>query len=80
MNTKKMNTEKMNTEKMNTEIGDIVEIIVFDDGRQKYKRESNRWVVVDFKFNRGKSIIKHISSEIIKPFSISSWKLNKVIL
>lgn len=65
---------------MNKEIGDIVEITVFDDGRQIYKRESNRWIIVDFKFNRGKSIIKHISNEKLKSFSISSWKLNKVIL
>ncbi len=66
--------------KMNKEIGDIVEIKVYDDGNQKYKNEANRWIIVDFKFNKGKTIIEHISVKRIKPFSISSWKLNKVIL
>lgn len=65
---------------MDKKIGDIVEITVFDDGNQVYKTNANRWIIVDFKFNKGKSIIKHISNEKLKSFSISSWKLNKVIL
>jgi len=65
---------------MNKEIGNIVEITVYDDGNQRYKSEANRWIIVDFKFNRGKTIIQHISGKKIKPFSISSWKLNKVVL
>ena len=65
---------------MDKKIGDIVEITVFDDGNQVYKNDANRWIIVDFKFNKGKSIIKHITEEKIRPFSISSWKINKVIL
>ena len=59
-------------------IGDIVVISVFDDGNQDLKHETNMWKITNFKFNKGKSVIKHISNENIKERSISSWKLRKI--
>ena len=64
---------------MEKNIGDLVEINTFDDGNQIYKNEENSWIITEFKYNRGKSIIKHTTNRNIKPFSISSWKLNKRI-
>mgnify|MGYP001278039037 CR=1 FL=1 len=60
-------------------IGDLVEINTYDDGNQEIKHEENTWIITEFKFNKGKSIIKHKTNTDIKPFSISSWKLNKLI-
>tara|TARA_B100001250_G_C19368322_1_gene600748 strand:+ start:149 stop:373 length:225 start_codon:yes stop_codon:yes gene_type:complete len=59
-------------------IGDIVEIRVFDDGNQELKDKGNIWKITKFKFNKGKSIIKHMENENIKERSISSWKLRKI--
>ena len=59
-------------------IGDLVKINTFDDGNKNLIYESNVWEIIDFKFNKSKSIIKNIRNEYIKPFSISSWKLNKI--
>ena len=59
-------------------IGDIVVIKVFDDGNQDVKHKGNIWKITGFKFNKGKSVIKHISNENIKERSISSWKLRKI--
>jgi len=64
---------------MEKNIGDLVEINTFDDGNQVYKNEENCWIITEFKYNRGKCIIKHKTNRNIKPFSISSWKLNKQI-
>ena len=64
---------------MEKKIGDLVEINTFDDGKQIYKMDKNIWIITEFKYNKGKSIIKHQTNENIKPFSISSWKLNKLI-
>tara|TARA_X000000368_G_C23026442_1_gene710443 strand:+ start:1343 stop:1567 length:225 start_codon:yes stop_codon:yes gene_type:complete len=64
---------------MEKKIGDLVEINTFDDGNKKYHNEDNLWIITEFKFKRGKSIIKHKTNKNIKPFSISSWKLNKLI-
>lgn len=64
---------------MEKNIGDLVEINTFDDGNQVYRNEKNSWIITEFKYNKGKSIIKHTTNKNIKPFSISSWKLNKPI-
>ena len=64
---------------MEKKIGDLVEMNTFDDGNQMYKYEENTWIITEFKYNKGKSIIKHKTNSNIKPFSISSWKLNKLI-
>ena len=63
---------------MDLQINDIVIINVFDDGNQDLKHETNMWKIKNFKFNKGKSVIKHISNENIKERSISSWKLRKI--
>ena len=63
---------------MNLQINDVVTINVFDDGNQDLKNEGNLWKITNFKFNKGKSIIKHLSNENIKERSISSWKLRKI--
>ena len=59
-------------------IGDFVEIKVFDDGNQDFKNETNIWKITNFKFNKGKSIIQNIDNKNIKERSISSWKLRKI--
>ena len=64
---------------MEFKVGDLVKINTFDDGNQKYKFEENKWIITNFKFNKSKSIIKNVINETIKEFSISSWKLNKLI-
>ena len=56
-------------------IDDYVKIIRFDDGNQKYRYSTvNRWIVINFKFNKSKTIIQNIDKN-IKPISISTWKL-----
>ena len=64
---------------MEFKVGDLVKINTFDDGNQKYKFEENKWIVLNFKYNKSKSIIKNVINETIEEFSISSWKLNKLI-
>ena len=64
---------------MEFKVGDLVKINTFDDGNQKYKFEENKWIITNFKYNKSKSIIKNVIHETIKEFSISSWKLNKLI-
>jgi|TARA_B100000674_G_C37800464_1_gene896195 hypothetical protein len=64
---------------MEFKVGDLVKINTFDDGNQKYKFEENKWIITNFKYNKSKSIIKNVINETIKEFSISSWKLNKLI-
>ena len=63
---------------MDLKIDDLVQINVFDDGNQDLKYENNVWKIVQFKFNKGKSIIKNVENTSLKPFSISSWKLKHV--
>ena len=59
-------------------IGDMVEITLFDDGNKDLKYENNMWKIKNFKFNKSKSIIEHIDNKNIKNRSISSWKLRKI--
>ena len=59
-------------------IGDLVKINTFDDGNQEFKDKPNIWKIIEFKFNRSKSIIVNVNNADIKPRSISSWKLNKI--
>jgi len=60
-------------------INDIVEIKQFDDGNQSFKYKPNVWKIIGFKFNKSKSIIKNTMDECIKPRSISTWKIKKMI-
>tara|TARA_Y100001978_G_C23313969_1_gene255191 strand:+ start:42 stop:266 length:225 start_codon:yes stop_codon:yes gene_type:complete len=59
-------------------IGDIVEITVFDDGNKDLKYENNMWKITNFRFNKSKSIIENTENKNIKNRSISSWKLRKI--
>lgn len=59
-------------------IGDIVEITVFDDGNLDLKYENNMWKITNFRFNKSKSIIENTENKNIKNRSISSWKIRKI--
>ena len=58
-------------------INDLVEIIHFDDGNQDFEALSNVWKIVEFKFNKTKTIIQHLQNPKIKR-SISSWKIQVI--
>jgi hypothetical protein len=63
---------------MELKIDDLVQINIFDDGNKDLKYENNVWKIIQFKFNKGKSIIKNVENSNLKPLSISSWKLKHV--
>ena len=74
---------------MSLELGNIVRIFHFDDGNQDLLETNhpNLWKIVEFRFNKSKSIITPVewiknrpfASQVdIKSRSISSWKLQKV--
>jgi len=54
-------------------INDLVEITHFDDGNQDFESLSNVWKIVEFKFNKTKTIIQHLQNPKIK--RVSSWKI-----
>ncbi len=58
-------------------INDLVEIIHFDDGNQDFEALSNVWKIVEFKFNKTKTIIQHLQNPKIKR-RISSWKIQVI--
>ena len=51
-----------------------VKINCFDDGRAKYIRYVNKWVILEKKFNGGKFVLKNAVDNQIIINSISSWK------
>ena len=53
-------------------VSNTVEIIVFDDGNEKYKYYTNRWHV--FGRWRGKVALINAENQTIKIHSISEWK------
>ena len=70
-------------------IGDIVKIFHFDDGNQELLENNypNLWRIIEFRFNKSKSIIQPVEWIKNRPFtsaidinsrSISSWKLQKL--
>ena len=74
---------------MSLELGNIVRIFHFDDGNQDLLETNhpNIWKIVEFRFNKSKSIITPVEWIKNRPFashvdmksrSISSWKLQKV--
>ena len=73
---------------MSLEIGNIVRIFHFDDGNQDLlENNHNIWKIVEFRFEKSKSIITPVewikdrpfTSKIdMRPRSISSWKLQKL--
>ena len=56
-------------------IGTIVEIHTFDDGNQRYKNYSNKWIVEEVMYNGGKLKLKNEENTSIIIMSISSWKV-----
>ncbi len=74
---------------MSLELENIVRIFHFDDGNQDLLETNhpNLWKIVEFRFNKSKSIITPVEWIKNRPFasridmksrSISSWKLQKV--
>jgi hypothetical protein len=56
----------------------IYEIRVFDDGLKRFEKNTNRWIVIDTKFNGGKVTLKNIEDTTIIIRSISSWKIRAI--
>ena len=52
----------------------VVYISHFDDGKQKYEKYVNKWLVIGSKFNGGKLVLKNFYKSDIVVSSISSWK------
>ena len=53
---------------------EYVKINVFDDGRNKFKAYTNKWIIIDKKFNGGKLVLKNAIHGKVVINSISSWK------
>ena len=51
-----------------------VKINIFDDGRNEFKAYTNKWVVIDKKFNGGKLVLKNAKNKKVIINSISAWK------
>lgn len=56
----------------------IVEITVFDDGKDEFKDFVNRWIITKEMFNGGKVELTNMENKKIKINSISAWKTRKV--
>lgn len=56
----------------------IYEICVFDDGNDKYREYTNKWVIVDRMFNRDKLRLVNLTNKDITIGSISAWKVLKI--
>ena len=61
-----------------TSIGDLVQIMHFDDGNQEFKNVPNVWKIIEFQFNKSKCVIQNMTLPNMKPRSISSWKINRI--
>ena len=57
----------------------MYKIMLFDDGRKKYKQYVNKWLLVETKFNGGKLVLKNAIEEKIIINSISSWKVKLIV-
>tara|TARA_Y100001935_G_scaffold242388_1_gene232748 strand:+ start:1006 stop:1206 length:201 start_codon:yes stop_codon:yes gene_type:complete len=57
----------------------LFEIIVFDDGNQRFKNYDNKWIIIGSRFNGQKIALKNISDKSIIIRSISSWKIRPIM-
>tara|TARA_B100000900_G_scaffold394591_1_gene392169 strand:- start:879 stop:1079 length:201 start_codon:yes stop_codon:yes gene_type:complete len=57
----------------------LFQIIVFDDGNQRFKNCDNKWVITGSRFNGQKIALKNISDKSITIRSISSWKIQPIM-
>ena len=57
----------------------LFQIIVFDDGNQRFKNCDNKWVITGSRFNVQKIALKNISDKSITIRSISSWKIRPIM-
>lgn len=55
----------------------IVEITVFDDGKDEFKDFVNRWIITKEMFNGGKVELTNMENKKIKINSISAWKTRR---
>ena len=53
----------------------FVEIYVFDDGNEKYREYTNKWVIVDRMFEGDKLKLVNLTNKDIIIGSISAWKV-----
>jgi|UniRef100_A0A6C0C107 hypothetical protein len=49
-------------------------INTFDDGRGQYKYYPNKWLVLEYKYNRGKIILQNAFDKEVIINTISTWK------
>ena len=57
---------------------EIVEIRIFDDGRERFKQYPNKWQIIEKKYNGGKLILRNIAYPDIIIHTISAWKTVKI--
>ena len=49
-------------------------INTFDDGRGQYRHYPNKWIVLEYKFNRGKVLLQNAFDKEVIINTISTWK------
>ena len=59
-------------------MSEIVTIIVFDDGREDFKKHINEWIITKKMFNGSKVELTNVHNTNIKLNSISSWKIRPI--
>ena len=59
-------------------MSEIVTIIVFDDGREDFKKHINEWIITKKMFNGSKVELTNVHNTNIKLNSISSWKTRPI--
>ena len=57
---------------------DYVEIMIYDDGNNKYQNLPNKWLILDVFFNGDKLKLKNYHYPNIILNSISAWKIKSI--
>ncbi len=57
----------------------LFQIIVFDDGNQRFKMCDNKWIITGSRFNGQKIALKNLTDKSITIRSISSWKIKPIM-
>ena len=55
------------------------QIIVFDDGNQRFQPFNNSWIVIGSRFKGQKLTLKNTANNSIIIKSISSWKIKPIM-
>ena len=57
---------------------EIVEIRLFDDGREEFKHYLNQWEVIEKKFGGQKLVLRHTLQPSVIINTISAWKTHVI--